>query len=380
MKDIIKAAEKYGLAFDIMETIDAPQATLYRIMPKPKPQVRKSAPRNTFVREITRNIKDIGVQLGKNVWVVSDNSKVYIAVEKEMRDYIEVTEDKFGDDIYLGRSFTSDVFVNFNEQPHMLIAGATGSGKSVLLRTILFQLMQRRDTLIAIIDPKRIDFSMLAGKNNIWRVINEVSIAEEFLDFMVMEMEERYEQMLENNGSMPGDMERIVIVIDEFADLVLQSKKIAPSMIRLAQMGRACDIHLIIATQRPDATIVSPLIKANFPLTIGLQTSTWANSRVIIDQNGCENLLGNGDAILTYGATIKRLQCAYVDDAVFNGILRDAWVDEYIGYNDVRHEEIKPESQSEFVTDSGKSDEENGCLTNVLTFIAYAIVAIANAA
>ncbi len=226
------------------------------------------------------------------------------------------------------------VVTDLARMPHLLIAGATGSGKSVCINTIIMSLILRTkpdDLRLILIDPKRVE---LAGYNElphlIGSVVTEPDNALENMYWAVKEMERRYELLQEVrvrdiNGfnervEEEGEFEKlpyIIVIVDEFADLIMTSgKDIELPITRLAQMARAVGIHLILATQRPSIKVITGIIKANFPARIAFQVSSRVDSRVILDMIGAERLLGNGDMLfLPPGKAVpERIHGAFVSD------------------------------------------------------------------
>jgi S-DNA-T family DNA segregation ATPase FtsK/SpoIIIE len=217
------------------------------------------------------------------------------------------------------------------ELPHLLIAGTTGSGKSILVKSILASLMfslTPNDVRLVMVDPKRVDFALFNDSPFLAReVVTDINMADSVLKTLVQEMENRYDLLEVNNAAnisqfndKAGAKNRIpyiVVVVDEFADLIMADKTdIADNIIRIAQKARACGIHLILATQRPSAEVISGLIKANVPGKIGLSVSSSINSKIIIDRPGAEKLLGKGDMIFISPELKEglRLQGAFISD------------------------------------------------------------------
>ncbi|MDD4310129.1 MAG: DNA translocase FtsK [Candidatus Cloacimonetes bacterium] len=220
------------------------------------------------------------------------------------------------------------------KMPHLLIAGATGSGKSVCINTIIMSLILRTtpdDLRLILIDPKRVE---LAGYNDlphlIGQVVTDPDTALETMYWAVKEMERRYELLQEarvrdiigynDKSATEEELEKlpyIVIIVDEFADLIMTSgKDIELPITRLAQMARAVGIHLILATQRPSIKVITGIIKANFPARIAFRVSSRVDSRVILDMMGAERLLGNGDMLFVPPgkAVPERIHGAFVSD------------------------------------------------------------------
>jgi len=227
------------------------------------------------------------------------------------------------------------IIADLAKMPHLLIAGATGSGKSVCINTILMSLIMRTtpdDLRLILIDPKRVE---LAGYSElphlIGNVVTDPDTALETMYWAVKEMERRYEllqdakvrEIISYNEKAVADQEMeplpyIVIVVDEFADLIMTSgKDIELPIARLAQMARAVGIHLILATQRPSIKVITGIIKANFSARIAFRVSSRVDSRVILDMIGAERLLGNGDMLFIPPgrAMPERIHGAYVSDA-----------------------------------------------------------------
>lgn len=218
----------------------------------------------------------------------------------------EFIESKYKLPLILGSLRNGDnLIIDLIKMPHLLISGSTGSGKSILLQSIINSLIFSETKInFALIDPKRVEFSYYDGLNNLYAPIaknTESSLG--LLTKLIEEMDRRF-ILLEKSGSRDistfnGNMPYIVVIIDELADLMIASKKEAQELIcRLAQKSRACGIHLIIATQRPSVDVVTGLIKVNFPARLSCRVSSSIDSRTILDRNGAETLIGNGDAIL----------------------------------------------------------------------------------
>jgi S-DNA-T family DNA segregation ATPase FtsK/SpoIIIE len=218
----------------------------------------------------------------------------------------EFLESNYKLPIALGKTKEGNpLVVDLTEFPHLLVGGATGSGKSVLLHTIINNLLSSANNFkLALIDTKRIEFSYYENISKLYcPVAKDIDSSLLVLNNLIDEMENRF-YILERAGcrnisEYNGKMGYIVVVIDELADLMLSSEKKAQELIcRLAQKSRACGIHIVMATQRPSVDIVTGALKANFPVRIACQVSSAVDSRVILDKSGAETLFGKGDAIL----------------------------------------------------------------------------------
>ena len=252
-----------------------------------------------------------------------------------------------------------------DRMPHLLIAGATGTGKSVGLNAMIISLLFKaspREVKFIMVDPKRIELSVYDGiPHLISPVVTDMKKATNALFWAVREMERRYELLAENgvrnilqynelvekggttaaktDGDETVEVEKlpyIVVIVDEFADLMMvASREVESALIRLAQMARAAGIHLILATQRPSVDVLTGIIKANFPTRISFQVSSRIDSRTILDSNGSERLLGNGDMLFLPPGTgrLQRIQCAYISEAEIarvTGFLKDQQAPEYV--------------------------------------------------
>lgn len=228
--------------------------------------------------------------------------------------------------VYAGVSVTGeDVCFDLATAPHLLVGGTTGSGKSVCLHSLLLSLLLRHtpeSLQLALIDPKQVEFSVYAKLPNLYRseVATEVPAAKEMLNELVVEMDSRYgvfNRLGVNNVVEARRKGRsfpyIVVFIEELADLVIQDEDIEPLISRLAQKARAAGIHLVLATQRPDAETFSGLIRSNIPARIALAVQKGTESNIILDEKGAENLLGSGDMLIRLpGEAPKRAHGVFV--------------------------------------------------------------------
>lgn len=238
----------------------------------------------------------------------------------------------------LGRNVNGDpIFADIARMPHLLVAGATGSGKSITIHDILISLLYKNspDMLkLILIDPKRVELSIYAGLPHlIAPVVTENKKAMGALRWLIKEMENRYQELLEAgardiksyNKNAPDKMSYIVVVIDELADLMATyGREVEGSIIRLAQMARATGIHIVVSTQRPSVEVITGLIKANITTRIALQVASQIDSRTILDSAGAEKLLGNGDLLFVSAEKSKptRMQGAYITEDEIKSVAR----------------------------------------------------------
>ena len=245
-------------------------------------------------------------------------------------------------------------YADIAKMPHMLVAGTTGSGKSVFLNTIITALLMKNtpdDIQLFLIDPKMVEFKPNYNSLRYVHCVDEASEAIRLLSGLVNEMEHRYSFLASKgckdidmfNSKYPNNkMPRLILIVDELADMMKSDygKQVEKNIIRIAQKARACGIHMILATQRPTTDVVSGLIKANIPCRVALSVTSQVDSLVILDRVGAENLLGNGDMLFLDGKnnkTAKRLQGGYLEPEeianVVVGLVKDNQPDDYKNIN-----------------------------------------------
>lgn len=208
----------------------------------------------------------------------------------------------------------SRMWMDLAQNPHLLISGTTGSGKSVLLHNIIANILNYSEAAIYLVDPKQIEFVEYSKNLPQISVQNTYSDAVKLLSNALKLMDSRYDMI--KKGVPVSTFKPMVIIIDEFADLIMQDKndEFYILLCRLAQKCRAAKIHLVIATQRPSVNIISGVIKANFPARIACRVASHTDSKVILDTSGAEGLLGKGDALLRDNLrSLERFQVAYTD-------------------------------------------------------------------
>ena len=324
--------QEFGLAVEMQNTFTGPNIVLYTFKPS----------RGLKMSQFEKHDKDLAIALKAKtiriqapimgtdlvgVEVPRHDSGGIVALAEPFKETLGLEENTLqvpiGVNVY-GETIIKDL----SDMPHLLIAGATGSGKSVMMNVIIKSLIENNDPErlnLVLIDPKRVELSQYKNLPHLLApVIYEDKKAANALNWLVGEMESRY-TMLEDAGyknideyntDMATKMPKIVVVIDEFADLILQSDigEIEKSIIRLAQKARAVGIHIILGTQRPSVDVVTGLIKANIPTRIAFMTSSSTDSRVILDENGAEELIGKGDMLFLDPSVrgLQRLQGFYV--------------------------------------------------------------------
>jgi len=294
--------------------------------------------------------KDIRIEApipGKNtVGIEVPNPKPQMVGLQEIFETKEFEDNPSPLTIALGLNIEgAPIITNIQKMPHGLIAGATGSGKSVCINTILISLLYKashEDVKFILIDPKMVELTQYNGiPHLVSPVITDVKAATAALKWAVNEMEERYEKFVDEGvrniekynqkvlerGNREDKMPFIVIVIDELADLMMVSPQdVEDSISRIAQKARACGIHLLLATQRPSVDVITGLIKANIPTRIAFSVSSQVDSRTILDVGGAEKLLGKGDMLFVENGAGKsiRLQGAFVSDEEIDRVTNHA--------------------------------------------------------
>jgi len=274
----------------------------------------------------------------------------------------------------LGKDISGNpVVADLKKMPHLLIAGSTGSGKSIFLHSVILSLIYKstpEKVRFLMIDPKRIELSVYEGVPYLLHpVVCEPKLATKALRWLVNEMERRYGLFEEvgarnidsYNESFEEKLPYIVMIIDELADLmVVSSKEVETLLTRLAQMARAAGIHLLVATQRPSVDVITGLIKANFPARISFQVTSKVDSRTILDTQGAERLLGAGDMLfLPPGSShLQRIHGPYVSEKEVKAVveyLKACGKPEYLA--DINSVEIEEDSQSGTGEVEGVDDE-----------------------
>jgi len=337
VKTLEKTFTNFGINAKVVGVIQGPTVTRYEIHPAPGVKISKIT---NLSNDIALSFAVASVRIeapipGKNaVGIEVPNRKRINVYLKEILQSTEFQNGKYKIPIALGIDIGGKpIIADLTELPHLLIAGATGSGKSVCINNIILSILYKlspETVKFLMIDPKRVELNIYNGIPHLLiPIITDASQAIKVLNWSISEMQKRFKIFAEagvrnlegyneyvrniNNDTEP--LPYIIIVIDELADLMLSSPvKAEESLCRLAQMTRATGIHLIIATQRPSVDIITGSIKVNFPSRIAFAVSTQVDSRTILDVNGAEKLLGNGDMLFSPVGASKpiRAQGAFV--------------------------------------------------------------------
>ncbi|MDQ6903879.1 MAG: DNA translocase FtsK [Bacteroidota bacterium] len=345
---IINTLKNYDIEIQKIYATVGPTVTLYEIVPAPG--VRISRIKN-LEDDIALSLAALGIRIiapipGKGtIGIEVPNVKKTVVSMRTLLNSEKFQNNNYSLPIAIGKKIDNENFiVDLTTMPHLLMAGATGQGKSVGLNAILVSLLYKKhpsQLKLVLIDPKKVELSIyqsiekhflakLPGEED--AIITDTKKVIHTLNALCIEMDNRYDLLKEagtrnikeynekfvNRKLNPEKGHQylpfIVLVIDEFADLIMTAgKEVEMPIARLAQLARAVGIHLIIATQRPSVNIITGTIKANFPARIAFKVSSKIDSRTILDVGGAEQLIGKGDMLISYNGELTRLQCAFVD-------------------------------------------------------------------
>ena len=345
---IIKVLRSFGIEISSIKASVGPTITLYEITPAEG--VRISKIRN-LEDDIALSLSALGIRIiapipGKGtIGIEVPNANPRIVPMQSILNSKKFQETTMELPIALGKTITNEVFmVDLAKAPHMLVAGATGQGKSVGLNAIVTSLLYKKhpaELKFVIVDPKKVEFSVYTPIERHFlaklpdgedAIITDVSKVVQTLNSLCVEMDTRYDllrkagcrNIKEYNAKFISRqlnpekghrfMPYIVIIIDEFGDLIMTAgKEVELPICRIAQLARAVGIHAIIATQRPTTNIITGTIKANFPARVAFRVAAMMDSRTILDRSGAQQLIGKGDMLYLQGNDPVRVQCAFVD-------------------------------------------------------------------
>ena len=345
---IISTLRNFGIEIDSIKATVGPTITLYEIVPKSG--IRISKIRN-LESDIMLSLAATGIRIiapipGKGtIGIEVPNNDPQIVSMHSVIGSKKFQEAKFELPIAFGKTITNEVFmVDLTKMPHLLVAGATGQGKSVGLNAIITSLLYKKhpsQLKFVLIDPKKVEFNIYAAIEKHFlaklpdgedAIITDTSKVVQTLNSLCIEMDDRYDLLKKahvrnikeynekfiNRELNPEKGHRflpyMVVIVDEFGDLIMTAgKEVEMPIARIAQLARAVGIHMIIATQRPSVNIITGVIKANFPARVAFRVSSMIDSRTILDAPGANQLVGRGDMLFSQGSDLSRVQCAFVD-------------------------------------------------------------------
>lgn len=388
---IVTTLRNYGIEIDSIKATVGPTVTLYEIVPKAGIRVAKiQALENDIMMSLSATgIRIIAPMPGKGtIGIEVPNEKPQVVSMHSViasKRFQEETKMKLP--IAYGRTITNEVFMfDLAKTPHLLVAGATGTGKSVAINAIITSLLYKKhpaELKLVMVDPKMVEFApykpllkhylaAMPDTDPEQIVITDCDKVVNTLNSLVIEMENRYKLLMDagvrnledyndkfvrrrlNPNKLVADslhhqfLPYIVIIIDEYGDFIMQAgKQVETPIARITQKARAVGMHMILATQRPSVNIVTGVIKANIPTRIALRTQSVIDSRTVLDAKGAEQLIGRGDSLYAGNASITRVQCAFVDTPE---------VDAIVGHIAKQQRYTEPYQLPEYVGEGGEGE------------------------
>lgn len=345
---IVETLNNYKIGIANIKATVGPTVTLYEIIPEAGIRISKI---KNLEDDIALSLSALGIRIiapipGRGtIGIEVPNKKPKIVSMRSVIGSPKFRDAEMELPIAFGKTISNETFVvDLAKMPHLLMAGATGQGKSVGLNAILTSLLYKKhpaEVKFVLVDPKKVELTLfnkierhylaklpdtdeaiITDTNKVINTLNSLCIEMDarydlLKDAMVRNIKE-YNNKFKNRKLNPNDGHRflpyIVLVIDEFADLIMTAgKEVETPIARLAQLARAIGIHLIVATQRPSVNVITGIIKANFPARIAFRVTSKIDSRTILDNSGADQLIGRGDMLYTQGNDLTRLQCAFVD-------------------------------------------------------------------
>jgi len=391
---IIDTLKNYSIDISQIKATIGPTVTLYEIVPAPGVRISKI---KNLEDDIALSLSALGIRI---IAPIPGKGTIGIEVPNQKPDAVSMKtviaskvfqDSKMELPIVLGKTISNEIYVtDLAKAPHLLMAGATGQGKSVGLNAILVSLLYKKHPAqlkLVLVDPKKVELTLY---NKLVRhflaklpdseeaIITETKKVVNTVNSLCVEMDNRYEllktaqcrnlkeynekfiQRKLNPEKGHKFLPYIVLVIDEFADLIMTAgKEIETPIARLAQLARAIGIHLIVATQRPSVNIITGTIKANFPARIAFKVTSKIDSRTILDAGGADQLIGRGDMLISTGSDLRRVQCAFVDTPEVEKICE--FIGSQRGYPDAFHlpEYIDPNAEGGGVKEDVNPDERD---------------------
>jgi len=362
---ITQTLEHFGIKIKSIKATVGPTITLYEIVPEDGVRITKI---RNLEDDIAMNLAALGIRIiapmpGKGtIGIEVPNKDAQIVSMQSIIASKKFQESAYDLPVALGKTITNEVFMfDLCKMPHLLVAGATGQGKSVGLNAIITSLLYKKhpaELKFVLVDPKMVEFSIYSTieKHYLAKlpdgekpIITDFTKVTHTLNSLTKEMDDRYDLLMKagtrnikeynekfiNRRLNPNKghkyMPYIVVVIDEFGDLIMTAgKEIELPIARIAQKARAVGMHMVIATQRPTTNIITGTIKANFPARVAFRVTSAIDSRTILDTTGANQLIGRGDLLFSQGSDITRVQCAFVDTPEVDRISK--YIGEQQGY------------------------------------------------
>ena len=388
---IVTTLRNYGIDIESIKATVGPTVTLYEIVPKAGIRVAKI---QALENDIMMSLSATGIRI---IAPMPGKGTIGIEVPNEKPQVVSmhsvIASKRFQDEakmklpIAYGRTITNEVFMfDLAKTPHLLVAGATGTGKSVAINAIITSLLYKKhpaELKLVMVDPKMVEFApykpllkhylaAMPDTDPEQIVITDCDKVVNTLNSLVIEMENRYKLLMDagvrnledyndkfvhrrlNPNKLVADslhhqyLPYIVIIIDEYGDFIMQAgKQVETPIARITQKARAVGMHMILATQRPSVNIVTGVIKANIPTRIALRTQSVIDSRTVLDAKGAEQLIGRGDSLYAGNASITRVQCAFVDTPE---------VDAIVGHIAKQQRYTEPYQLPEYVGEGGEGE------------------------
>ncbi len=345
---IVKTLEDFKISITSIKATVGPTVTLYEIVPAPGVRISKI---QNLEDDIALSLSALGIRIiapipGRGtIGIEVPNSEPMVVSMRSIIASKKFQTSKFDLPIAFGKTISNETFViDLAKAPHMLVAGATGQGKSVGLNAIITSLLYKKhpsQLKLVLVDPKKVELNIYAKleKHFLTKlpdeedpIITDVQKVVTTLNSLTVEMDNRYDLLKKAHARNIKEYNHkfvkrqlnpekghlflpyIVVIIDEFADLIMTAgKEVELPIARIAQLARAVGIHMIIATQRPSTNIITGVIKANFPTRVAFKVASMIDSRTILDSPGANQLIGRGDMLISQGSDLVRVQCAYVD-------------------------------------------------------------------
>ena len=396
---IVETLRHYKIEITKIRATIGPTITLYEIVPAPGIRIAKI---KNLEDDIALSLSALGIRIiapipGRGtIGIEVPNQKPEIVSMRSIIGSKKFQESTYELPIALGKTISNETFmVDLAKMPHILVAGATGQGKSVGLNAIITSLLYKKhpsQLKFVLVDPKKVELNLYSSLEKHFlakmpdeedAIITDIQKVKNTLNSVNIEMDSRYDllkkahvrNIIEYNTKFIGRrlnpekghryLPYIVVVVDEFADLIMTAgKEVELPIARIAQLARAVGIHMIIATQRPSINIITGVIKANFPTRIAFKVASMIDSRTILDTPGANQLIGKGDMLVSTGSTMTRVQCAFVDTpevericefvAEQRGYPTAFLLPDYVGDNDGGSPDVDLKNRDEMFDDAAR--------------------------